>query len=750
MIERNTAREFFGRNLGTVVRSSLRNERSPSTETPHAEDPKRAKGFSLRVSIATSFVILLMLICSVLTWYTYNRNARLMLQFADSFLDAASNSTIANTTYLLEPVRAAVGELATIGEMHPELLDQPAMLRHLLKVLESYPQTYGAYIGFEATGNFIQVVRVAPDTKTLGPNTRRIPPGTRFALRVLERTPDGTTDSYRFIESWGADTGTDRIASVTYDPRERPFYSGAVERAGPHLSDIYAFASNGEPGITISEPIYGRDGKLVGVVAADITLDSMSTFLDGQQIGKTGIAFIVDEKDRVVAFPDAEKTVRADGPDISLPTVNDLNLPFVTAAFNLRRNGMGRDFTYDWDGVDYLARFESFPQTFDKKWSIAILVPVNDFVGSLKKTTRDIIMISVLVSIMSIFAINWVALRITRPIHQVIDETKKIRRFALEGDIRVSSRITEIIQLVDAMQAMKATVQTFSRFVPRTLVQQLLASGRSLELGGQTQRLSIMFTDLAGFSQLAERLPARDLMLQISRHLDLVSRIVIDNNGTIDKFIGDATMAFWGAPLAQPDHAYFACHSALEIQARMSEANNFAEAEGLPVMNARIGIHTDTVVVGNIGSSERMSYTAIGDGVNIASRLEGINKVYGTAICVSDAVFRETGDRFLMRPIDHVAVKGRRTGITVYELMASRDDASDLAPTEQQRDIAARTTKGFFLYMDRKWEKALKTYSLAAKLYPTDPVVTKFAARCHDLVQHPPGPNWGGVVELSE
>jgi adenylate cyclase len=181
----------------------------------------------------------------------------------------------------------------------------------------------------------------------------------------------------------------------------------------------------------------------------------------------------------------------------------------------------------------------------------------------------------------------------------------------------------------------------------------------------------------------------------------------------------------------------------------MDLMNDQWEKDGHPTLSARIGIHTDTVVVGNIGSSERMSYTAIGDGVNVASRLEGVNKAYGTRICVSEAVFRETGDLFLMRPVDHVAVKGRRGGITVYELMASREEG-DVGATEKQRDLAARTSKAFFAYMDRKWEKALRTYANAAEAYPEDRVVAKFAERCRELLANPPDAGWSGVMEMQE
>lgn len=713
-----------------------------------AQEPRR-RGLSLQVSIATSFVALLVFICASITWYTYERNSRLVLQFADSFLDSASTSTIDNTVYLLEPVSAAVEELAVIGQFHENLLYKPEMLRHLLQVLRSYPHVYSAYIGFDENGRFIQAQRIPDNAATFGPNNSPVAPGSRFVLRTLDRKGAESVDSYRYISDWNAETGTEALRNVAYDPRKRPFYNGAKESDFSYLSDIYVFASNRKPGITISRAVRDLNNKFIGVVGADITLESMSAFLKRQKIGKHGIAFIVGDKGEVVAFPDAGRSVRQDGLTVALPTIKDLGEPYIVEAFERRKEGAGDRFSYRFNGVTYMASFQSFPRAFQKQWTIVILVPENDFVGDLKRTTQDIMMISAGVGLVAILAVAYLSRRITRPIRQVIGETKKIRELALEDDVKISSRITEIRELIDAMRAMKTTIHSFSRFVPRGLVQQLLASGKSMELGGQAQRLTIMFSDLASFSRLSERLPARNLMLLISQHFDMVTKIVLRNHGTIDKFIGDSVMAFWGAPLPQVEHASNACRSALLIQRQMDAMNETFEREGEPTLSARIGIHTDTVVVGNIGSSERMSYTAIGDGVNVASRLEGVNKAYGTRICVSEAVFRETGDLFVMRPVDHVAVKGRRGGITVYELMAA-EDTSEIGASERQRDLAARTSKAFFAYMDRKWEKALRTYTNAAEAYPDDRVVAKFAERCRELLANPPDANWSGVMEMQE
>jgi adenylate cyclase len=158
------------------------------------------------------------------------------------------------------------------------------------------------------------------------------------------------------------------------------------------------------------------------------------------------------------------------------------------------------------------------------------------------------------------------------------------------------------------------------------------------------------------------------LLQQVSRYLGTASRIIGEEFGTVDKFIGDAVMAFWGAPNELEDHAWRACVAAVRIQQEMDIMNAEWKKAGLPELKVRIGIHSDAVLVGNIGSIERMSYTVMGDGVNVASRLEGLNKNFGTRICISKTVYRESGERLILRPLGDMEVKGRKSTIEVFEL----------------------------------------------------------------------------------
>ena len=165
--------------------------------------------------------------------------------------------------------------------------------------------------------------------------------------------------------------------------------------------------------------------------------------------------------------------------------------------------------------------------------------------------------------------------------------------------------------------------------------------------------------------------------MRISKYFEISTHAINEEFGTVDKFIGDGVMAFWGAPNTLEDHAYRACAAALKIQDRMHKMNHIWEGQGLSPLKVRIGIHSDAVLVGNIGSLERMSYTVMGDGVNVASRLEGMNKELGTQICISKSVYREAGEKLNVRSLNEITVKGRKSSIEIYELLGIKDSKSD-------------------------------------------------------------------------
>ena len=231
----------------------------------------------------------------------------------------------------------------------------------------------------------------------------------------------------------------------------------------------------------------------------------------------------------------------------------------------------------------------------------------------------------------------------------------------------------------------------------------------------------MFFSDLENFSSHSETLSPDDLLVQISAYLEEVSSAISEEGGTVDKFIGDGVMAFWNAPVERPDHVLRACAAALRAARRMERVNDAWELEGRPRINLRIGLNCASVLVGNVGSSTRLNYTAMGDGVNVAARLEGINKLFGTTICISDSIYDQAKADILARPIRRVQVKGRKTEFMVYELLALRtSDDPDLRVRDRDEELSAMTWQASQKFEIGNFPAAERAYRDILKEFPRE------------------------------
>jgi adenylate cyclase len=248
--------------------------------------------------------------------------------------------------------------------------------------------------------------------------------------------------------------------------------------------------------------------------------------------------------------------------------------------------------------------------------------------------------------------------------------------------------------------------------------------------------MSVMFIDLAGFTGMSERLGDRIIPL-LSRYFDSVSAQIQETGGTIDKFIGDAVMAFWGAPAPNPDHAVDCCRAALACQRAMAEAG-LVDDHGQPV-KIRIGINSGDMLVGNIGSELRLNYTVIGDAVNIASRLESTNKVYGSTIIIGPETRRLAGDRIVVRELDRLAVYGRAGGLQIYELLDMADGAGD-APGWVEAYEA-----GLAAWRAREFTAAIAAFETAREIRNGDAASSVMIERCRQQIENPTAEDWDGT-----
>jgi adenylate cyclase len=287
----------------------------------------------------------------------------------------------------------------------------------------------------------------------------------------------------------------------------------------------------------------------------------------------------------------------------------------------------------------------------------------------------------------------------------------------------------------------KLAIRTmFSRYMSEDVINHLLAHPEEVRLGGERRRLTLFFSDLAGFTTLSESLEPEVVVQLLNEYLSAMTEIILAEQGTVDKYEGDAIMAFWGAPLALADHALRACRTALRQQAALTDLNARFQVKGWPPLHCRIGLHTGEAVVGNLGSDKRFDYTVIGDTVNLASRLEGLNKFYGTAIMASETTVQECQGALEFLELDWVAVKGRETPVRVFQALAFKGEL-----TSSQEQARRAFGQGLARYRQGLFVQAGQAFQQSLEYWPEYAPSREFLRRCREQEAGPTPGQWDAV-----
>lgn len=684
---------------------------------------------TLRVDILSAFIGLLLVTVLTIAIFTHHRNRQAILHLSGSLIEQTADATLRRATSYLEPAAAMAEVGARVAEDTFATNGDTAHLQAAaIKILTSYPQFAMVNVGDEH-GNFLM--------------PKRLPDGT-LAIKTIRRTDTPPTVTWKYCDAEGRLIRSETSNEIDYDPRERAWYTGARQAGGRHWTDTYIFFTDRRPGITASYPALGKDGRLLGVVGIDIELETLSQFLAGLEVGHSGVAFILDANGEVVAYPHAEGVV-VQGEDGLRPVrVHELSKAWVGASLLEYTQTRRPRFTFTHQNKRYIAAYKPLTASIGKDWTIGVVVPEDDFTGPLEAADRGVMLISLLILAVAVIATTFLSRSISQPIVRLTEATTRIRNLDLDDETTISSPIREIQLMEDAVSAMKTGLRSFRRYVPATLVRQLIETGEDARLGGQTRELTLLFSDVTDFTARSEGMPPQELMVHLSEYLDEITRLIIEHGGTVDKYMGDGIMAFWGAPARDEQHAVHACRAALEARARLEDLNQAWKAQGTMCFPTRWGIHTGETVVGNVGSAERMNYSAVGDGVNLASRLEAVNKIYGTSIIVSETTRQATGDGFICRPLGAVAVKGKQEPVSIFELICHAGDPSRV----EAESLVMLFSTGLQLYLRRDWTDAAEAFERAMATFPADGPANVYLERCHELIRTPPGPEWDGVLRL--
>jgi adenylate cyclase len=700
-----------------------------AAETPSPDAPARRR-VGLRL-VLTGLVVAAVLLTAVIVHWSWSRTAR------DNIVDIAGqlngeivasvehelDTLFTNATGVEEALRSILFQGAIAAE------DEAKREYVFLSLLRSQPALSWVAFGFP-NGNYF-------GAETLGDG--------RYSMVEVRRRPKRPAelriDSYHAIP--GDVMFERRILETTrYSATAQPWYRRAVEAESTvwTLSEVLPTRTAAALHLSTRLDLYG---KFAGVIDAVIELDRLSKFLSGLAIGKSGGAAILDETGRVLAsstgpswLASEMRPIRGVGAEQSAALAaigramadgRASPAPASVQAVTIEADQLGGEW------------FVTVTPLAFGRWSVATAIPASDFLGPFQRNRQRLLILLALFTLAAIGAAALVAeTAVVRPLGRIAGELAHVQAFRPERIRRRPSPIAELDELSDALVRMGAGLASFRKYLPAELVRTLVARGIEARPGGEQQVLTVLFTDLAGFTGLSERLGAAVVPI-LTEYLSQSSAAIHAEGGTIDKFIGDAVMAFWGAPLADDDHAVNACRAALRLRDLSAALRASAPAAGQG-LSIRIGLNTGPMLVGNIGSEERLSYTVIGDAVNLASRLEGLNKLYGTAIIIGEATRVAAGARIVARELDCVAVYGRSGSSKIYELV-SLAGAGDAVPA-----WIAAYERGLGLYRERRWGEATAALQKVSGLKGgEDSPAALLVERANGYMNRPPSEDWKGI-----
>ena len=666
---------------------------------------------TLRFSIITFFLSLTIVAFAAVISFTYSKDYKQILlsskQIAEE-LNALILEKFSNIALGSERItEITAGQFFDLGNISIENTELKSIMLNVIKYDTNFSNFY---IGLK-DGSFLGVLNLKNSAQTtyVGDRTKPLPPEVVYALRYVKVAPP-TSDDWYYLNDKFETVVSEKLVSLDYDARKRPWYEGVMNAKGTYWTGFYQFYPSKERGITVASPVFDRSGEIVAVVGADLTYAQMENFLNGLVIGKTGKAFIISTNRKVVI------------PDISTPTNNSqITTSLVSDILKwYEANPQKPDFVFESKGVDYLAYVSKITAIFGRDLRIVIIAPLKDFFSQMLKMQRTVIIMIIGILILSSFIIAYFAQKIAAPIVILANEVNKIRQLDLDSEVRVKSNIKEIFLIDSSIAAMRHALRSFARYVPKDVVKILFQKGEDITLGGEKKELTIFFSDIAGFTTIAEALSIDVLTPLLTEYFDFMTKIILESAGTVDKFIGDGIMAFWGAPLDLPDHASRACTTALHCNAAMIKFNQKRKAEGSPEFRTRFGINTGVVIVGNIGTPDRMNYTVIGDAVNVTARLQEVDKFYHTSIIVSEDTHKIVKDEFVLRPLDIVNVKGKKEKIKIYELVAKVRGEEDIAATKEQIELCSAFTEAYDTYVRKDHQKARSLFQAILQKFPED------------------------------
>lgn len=639
----------------------------PATGTRSASD----WAFPLRLHLSVIIVGLLACTALPLVWMAYTQGKVTALSAGEAQMRQLGLRTIENYRDVFNGGYTAIETAAAVPQMlTPPPQDLPAKQALLLRELKSSFHIDGVYVGF-ADGTYIQATNLA--TNPAWRDALNAPADAAFAVRAITKVIGIPVTTWTFFDQDIRPLARRADGDDVFDPRSRPWYKAAVSEGRTTSVGPYISAATNYLTLTFATPVAGKDQVVIG---ADVMLVTLGEVVDTGTISEEAHGYVFDSTGRLIVHSDPvimtklrDQMRRGRLMSVADVAATDPAIPAVANLAQDRSRPDGDVFRFLVNGREYLAQsFRAEIAGMLKNYTVVIAAPLDDLVGPVERTLRrNLAAAAAFLSAGAIAAII-ISRLISRSLYALADEARQLGNLEFKQSRVSRSWISEVNALGKALGSARDTIRMFSLYVPRELVRRIVMTGQSAIGSASRQEITVLFTDIREFTTISERRSPEEVVALLSTYFETLNMIVERHGGTIVQYIGDSVLAMWNAPVHDERHIENACRCALSMKAAIDEMNASNRAAGRPELVTRFGLHTGPAVVGSVGAETRRQYTAIGDTVNIASRLEGLNRDYGTSILVSSAVRNAVAENFSFLPIGTVSVRGRTGQTELYEL----------------------------------------------------------------------------------
>lgn len=686
-------------------------------------------------TLLLTFAGLFFTVIFMIVLFSYSANIDEIENIAGVLFNKTFDNAQNEIVYFMSPIRNALnfnagvfsrGILNIHDIQHTISTDISDMEHYLLDVLDFYPQFYWVCLT-DKHGYMLGPERIAPDI-----------------IRIHFTTPpdSGRDNYYKDIDIYRnvVDVTVNPPALRDYDPRLRQWYRDGIDAPGLHWTDMYLYVKEETSlGITAIKKIYDDAKGISGVFTVDIELHHLMEFISGISFGETGFAMLLNRAGKIIAGGGQvyEFIQQVDNTDLQTRHIGNTALSWLAEAWKRYEQDGSLESVVNRDGVDYKVAFSSLNTEGLPEWTVALVIPKHELTGDFVKSLQITFLVATAIFILSALAVYFISRLISKPLNKLRIEANKLDKIREDKGLDVNSPIKEIHDLTTEMLKLKAGLSSFNRYVPDNIVRRLIESGAGTEIGGEKRRITALFSDIEGFTTISEKMPPEYLTLHLSEYFNVVSSIIVENGGTIDRYVGDAVRAFWGAPERLDNHAELACRAALKCRIAIKELNRRWISENKPALNTRIGLYTGDSFVGMSGSADRINYTAVGESVSGAVDMEGMNKRYGSAIIMNSAAREEAGNLVVVRPLPQIS-RGIKDGsvnqaekcvtLAGYELLCMREEA-DLNAVSLNADF----NQAFEKMKSCSYQDALELFMLLEQEMPEDQVIRKMIEMCNIL-----------------